>query len=510
MAAAVKLFDHLGREMRVRRRTQGWDAGGTGRRAANWQASRSSINSLISGEMPLIRDRSRDMTRKNGWIASGLESFVANAVSTGIRPQPQTENDELRKQILEAWEEWVEESDADGLLSFYGQQSLVVRSQREGGEVFVRFRDRRPEDGLSVPLQLQVLEAELCDASRNEEIGSGRRIRNGIEFDALGRRVAYHMYREHPGEHVSLRSAEIVRVPAAQVAHVFDVMRPGQIRGVPALATVLARIYTVDKYEDAVAYKQEIGNLFAGFLTRAGDLDVFGENDASGEPVQTDDDGTPIVTLEPGTMQEVPDGYKLEFSDPPDVGASYAEFMRTQLRYFAVGGCGVTYEQMTGDLTGVNFSSIRTGLLEMRRRLEAFQQRVVIFQFCRKVWRRWMEAAVLSGRIQVPRGELSRVMRATWLAPGWDWVDPEKDVRAVVRLIRAGLTSRRREVMRRQIDVEELDREIAADNARARDLGLVLDSDPSSDSGGEARAAALTEPAAGNEGGEGRAALAIA
>ncbi len=506
MARAVRLYDHLGRTIPARR-SQGWDAGGTGRRARHWEASRSSINSLISGEVPLIRDRTRDVHRKNGWASAGLASFVANAVGKGIRPRPRTENDELRAHILEAFEEWTEQSDADGNEDFYGQQATICRAQREGGEAFVRFRDRRPDDGLAVPLQLQVLEAELCDASRNEEFGNGRRIRSGVEFNVLGQRVAYHMYREHPGEFVSLRSAEVVPVPASQVAHVFEVMRPGQIRGIPALATVLARIYTLDKYDDAVVERQMLGNMFSGYLRTKGDLDIFGENSESGAPIEEDEDGTPLAGLEPGTVYKLPDGYEMQFTDPPDVGAAYEQFMRMQLLYFAA-GAGVTYEQLTGDLRSVNFSSIRTGLLEMRRRLEQFQQRVLIFQFCRKVWRRWVETAILSGRIQVPRSALAGVMRAAWLPPGWDWVDPEKDVRATVREIRAGLTTRAREVAKRQIDVEELDRELAAERARERELELVLDSNPSSDGDGSARASALTEPAAGGQGEEGGAASA--
>jgi len=264
-----------------------------------------------------------------------------------------------------------------------------------------------------------------------------------------------------------------VRVPADQVVHLFRPLRPGQIRGEPWLARALVKLHELDQYDDAELVRKKTAAMFAGFITRLAPEDaIMGE----GEP---DVDGAAVAGLEPGTMQVLPPGEDVKFSDPADVGSAYGEFLRTQFRAVAV-AAGITYEQLTGDLSGVNYSSIRAGLLEFRRRCEMIQHGVIVHQLCRPVWRAWMTQAVLAGALTAPGfgDRPAPWLKVKWIAQGWQWVDPEKEFKAMVLAIRAGLMSRAEAISAFGHDAEALDREIAADNARADDLGLVFDSDP--------------------------------
>jgi lambda family phage portal protein len=146
------------------------------------------------------------------------------------------------------------------------------------------------------------------------------------------------------------------------------------------------------------------------------------------------------------------------------------DFLRLQLRAVAA-GLGVMYEQLTGDLSGVNYSSIRAGLIEFRRRIEAVQYSVLVFQFCRPVWQRFILTEILTGRLA---GKVEDFAPVNWVCPGFAWVDPLKDAEAEGTAIAAGLMSRRQAVAARGYDVEALDAEIAADNARAAKLGLAF------------------------------------
>lgn len=459
-------------------RASAYDSGSQQRRARTWQPTTENINALLSGEVDTIRRRARDEIRKNPWAARGLSSWVANIVGTGIRPNPNTEDSDLKREIQAAWDEWCDEADADGCSPFYGLQALVARSFSEGGDCFVRLRVRRPEDGLSVPLQLQVLEAEMVDPTLNRlPTGQGFEVRAGIEFNVLGQRTVYHMFRAHPGERFGrLRGAgTTVPVPANQVIHVFPVLRPGQIRGVPGLATVLAMLHDIREVDDAHVMRAKIQNLYATFET------IPSKDDGSvldGASVEYDEDDAeiPTTTAAAGSHVLLPAGHDIKFGEPPTGSIDYEAFIRTKLRSVAA-GAGVTYEQLSNDLSGVNFSSIRAGLIEMRREFELIQRNVLIFQFCRPVWRRWLETAVLSGRIDIPASALPALLRARWQPPGWEYVEPEKDIRTAVRKIRAGLSSRTLEAAKMGLDIELLDAEIAADNARAKALGLILDSD---------------------------------
>ncbi len=475
------LYDADGKVVR-RVSSSNWDASATrGRRAVNWSPSNLSVNSLLTGDAVTLRSRSRDEVRRNPWAAQALGAFVSNVVGSGIRPKPRVddEREEYGREVKEAWDEWVDECDADGTSDFYGLESLVCRAFQEGGDALVRFRPRRPSDGLSVPLQLQVLEAEMLDYTKNETISPGRMVQAGIEFDVLGRRRGYWIFRRHPGESLHLggvASTESVFVPADQVVHVFQVLRPGQIRGIPGLASVLARLHEIREVDDGYVLRTKIQNLYATF-EEVPSLEAGSILDTDGDP--TDDEEIPTVTAGPGSHAVLPPGHEIKFGNPPKDAGDYSSFVKTQLHAIAM-GAGSTYEDVTGDLEGVNFSSIRAGLIRYRRAIDQVQRNVLVFQLCRPVWRRWLETALLAGRISAPKTprELARLLRAEWQPPGWEYVEPEKDVRAAVRRIRAGLSSPTKEAAKLGCDLDEILAQTAKDFKRARDLGLMLDSDP--------------------------------
>ena len=181
----------------------------------------------------------------------------------------------------------------------------------------------------------------------------------------------------------------------------------------------------------------------------------------------------------PGTMMDLEPGEDVKFTEPADVGGNYEAFERqTLLRIGA--GLGLPYDMLTGDLSQTSYSSIRAGILSFRRLCEQIQYGVFIFQFCRPVWRAFIEQAVLAGQLDARDYQANRAdyLAVEWHTPKWAWVDPEKDVKAEILAIRAGLKSRSMSINETGMDEEEVDRQIAKDNERADELGLVLDSDP--------------------------------
>ena len=459
-----------------------YDGTGFGRRTLAWQVANPGAVAALLTTQTELRAKSRDLVRRNTWAHAALESFVANAIGTGIKPQSLVTDAVLRESIQALWSDWTDCADAAGLTDFYGLQALACRAMLEGGEALVRLRYRRPEDGLPVALQLQVLEPEHLPVTLNTQAENGNVIRAGIEFDRLGRRVAYHLYRSHPEDGVfapmsGAGGLQTARVKADEILHLFRPLRPGQIRGEPWLARALVKLQELDQYDDAELVRKKTAAMFAGFITRLGPEDhLMGEGAA-------DQNGVALAGLEPGTLQILEPGEDVRFSQPADVGGSYSDFLRMQFRAVAA-AMGVTYEQLTGDLTQVNYSSIRAGLLEFRRRVEALQHGVIVHQLCRPIWQAWMEQAVLEGALVMPgfaRGGPARrrgYLACKWIPQGWQWVDPEKEFKALQLAIRSGLMSRSEAISSFGYDAEDVDREIAADNARADALGLVLDSDP--------------------------------
>lgn len=460
-----------------------------GRRTKAWSPSGSGPNAAISGNLATLRRRSRHLARNDPYGGSAIDKLVSNIVGTGIRPQSQADDPAIASAIDTLWGDWIEEADTAGQLDFYGLQALAVRSMLEGGECFIRLRARRPADGLSVPLQIQLLESEFVDAAYNHSYGDGRYVRAGIEFDAIGRRRGYWMYGAHPSDAHFGPTMDLQRrfVPADEVIHLYRPERPGQIRGVPLLSGAILRLWGLDKFDDATLLRQEIAGLFAGFVTRQPDNDDSGVNPVTGqEPADTDDDDVPMVGLEPGTMQELQPGEDIRFPTPPGTDNTYPEFMRQQLLAISA-RVGLPYELLTGDMSHVNDRTLRGILLEFRRRVEQDQQQTVIHQLGRPIRRRWLDLAVLSEALSVPgyRRRRRQVARTRWIPQGWKHIHPLQDVQADREEVRAGFASRTQKVRERGHDAEAIDEENQQDNQRAEDKGLAYTSDGRYELGGQ-------------------------
>lgn len=462
------------------RQVSPYEAAGHTRRTLDWNPPEQTANSGLIYGLSVQRSRSRHAARNDGYAKGTIDRLVTNIVGTGIKPLSQAPDPNVRAQIHELFERWTDESDADGLLDFYGLQSLVAREWLEGGECFIRRRPRLASDGLSVPLQLQVIEPEQLPTLYNTNLSNGNRVRGGIEFDPIGRRVAYWFYAERPDLDI-LNVGVWRRVPADQIAHVFDPLRAGQNRGVPLLSPALLRFLSIDKIDDATITREYIANLFAGFVK----LDVgIGQQDntsrLTGLTTQTTGaTAQPTVSMEPGTLQQLDPGETIEFSKPPGAGAHYGDFIKHQLRG-ACAATGVPYEVVTGDMSGLNDRIMRVLLGEFRRRVMASQHQGMVYQACRPEWEWWFDAAVLSGKLTMPADYFinpARWRAVKWMPQGWPYINPVQDIEASRDAVRNGFSSRSAEVSQQGEDAEIIDQQNKADNARADNLGVKYDSD---------------------------------
>ena len=457
--------------------TPAYNSAGTGRRLRAWRPPNAGPN--LGGTIDQIVTRSRDLVRNNPWAGAAVDRYVSNMVATGIQAKA-VNGTPAEKAIVDALHKaWAPVADADGVLIFEAMQALAAREWKEAGEVFVRLRNRRPEDGLPVPLQLQMIESEQCPRSYYAMASNGNSIREGIEVNGIGRRVAYWMYRAHPGELNTgiVNAGELVRVPAEQIIHLFRPLRAGQLRGVPDLASVAAKAYGLENISSNVDLRMQLGNLFTVFFekTKGGGDSVLDELAPDGV---AEDDGTPIAGLEPGTAVELPDGWKPVFSTPPGPGTDYPNYMRFGLMSFAA-RIGVPYEILTGDIRDISDRALKLILLEFHRLIEMDLWLYMIPQFCQRIRAAWWDQAVIAGALVAPDYATNPgLYRETlWMPEGWPYSHPVQDVTADEKAIAAGLTSRSKLVLRRGEDPSDIDNEQAADNARADALGLRYTSD---------------------------------
>lgn len=405
-----------------------------------------------------IRARAGHACRNMPWASRAVEAWATALVAeTGLRPQSLHPSPDRRRLVDELFAAWAEGCDACGRTTLAGQQQVICRGLVEAGESFVRLV---PGDGPAVPFRLQVRDPAQIDANSHADRGNGIRVRAGIEFDAHGRRTAYHVLPDPPGEPFAT-SLQPVRVDAADVCHIYEPLAPGQVRGISWLAPVLLKLRDLDAYSDAQLLRQKIGALHAALLYSP---------DGSAGPYAGEQTGSALESgLEPGTIKVLPSGFDVKFSDPPELGQEYDAFQRWCLREIA-SGLGLPFELLTGDLSAVNYSSIRAGLVEFRRRVDTLRNQVLVPLLLAPVWRRFIDIAVLTGTLPADDPDIGRV---GWIAPPWRWVDPLKDAEAEIMAINAGLRSRAEIVAEHGRDIEQVDRERAEDRRREQALGLV-------------------------------------
>lgn len=467
-------------------------ANGNGRRSQTWRVGSYGPNTAIVWALDELRRKSRDQARRNPYAGAAVDKLTSNMIGTRIVPRSlaarptidlsadeaervKKEDAAFRAKVQALWLEWTDVADSVGAFDFYGLQMMAARGMVEGGETFTRLRTRLLTDGLPVPLQLQVLEGEHCPHLKTD---ATNRIRQGIQYDAIGKRSGFWLYREHPGDGiVTAGGFQEVLVPASDVCHLFRASRPGQDRGEPWLARALRTLYDLDGYLDAELLRKKNAARLVGFIRR-----TFAEGDdlPGGGPLGTDppdDAGAATVEFEPGTLQVLADGEDVTFSNPPDSGPNFDLFVREAKRQVAA-ALGLLYELLSGDYSQLNDRTLRAALNDFRRAVEGWQHHHVVFQFCRPIWNRWFDLALMSGVLTLPAG-MSRAQAAAvkWIPQAWPYIHPVQDVQGKAMEVQSGFSSRTQKVAEGGYDAEAVDAENKADNDRADALGLAYTSD---------------------------------
>lgn len=402
-----------------------YDAAKRDRNTEGWIATGGSANAETGPALDIVRRRARDLTRNNPLATSAVRKLAAKIWGTGIVPRPAaTEPDESKARLKENWATFVANSDPEGLTTFYGQMNLATRCIVESGESLIRWYDRPASREFPSPVQCEILEPDFLDTLRCEQLSNGNVVIQGIEIDTYGRRAAYWLFDEHPGETPIIRARSYLskRVPAEQVSHLFDRLRPGQVRGISWFAPVAIAMRDLDDYEFAERLRKKIAACLSVFITRSDDADPVEIGEGKDEERGGQKTGRRLEKIRPGTINYLRQGEEATFVNPPSA-EGYAEYMIMQMHAIAA-GLGPAYHMLTGDLRQVNYSSMRGGELDFRSLLDGWQQFMAIPQGCAPAWRRIHLAARRLGKGP------DEWRPAIWQVPARPWVDPATESEA--------------------------------------------------------------------------------
>lgn len=460
-----------------------YDAAGKGRGNEWVRGSGTSQNAEVRHALVLLRNRHRELSRNNGYVSAAVDATVSLTIGDGIQPVARAKSAKKRKLAQELMDEWAQSTfcDFDGQLTLAGLQALVMRTETESGEGLALRNFKRMRD-VRVPLQIRILEGDYLDHLRDGMV-AGQRVVQGVVFNALDERAGYYLYRHHPGDgSATLGGSQLVS--AAEVAHVYEIARPGQVRGVPRGAPVMNRARNTDQFQDARLRQQLVAACLAAFVTQ-------------GEEGKLKGDVLP-TKLEPALIARLGPDESVSFATPPSISGQ-GEFITGEEHVIAK-AYGLNHQVLTGNISGANFASSKVGRIDVYGNVGRWRRTMIIPQFCKRVERWFLEAAELGGF------DLTGVT-FDWTPPRSEILNLRDDIPALIKQARGGFGSLFG--LLRSLgysDPRALLLEIKEANDFLDEHGIVLDSDPRRvTNGGQLQGTAgsgAEPPPDDNEGGE--------
>ncbi|MCK0533410.1 phage portal protein [Sphingobium sp. MAH-33] len=429
---------------------RGFQAGVTDRLTSKWTTTDETVNMSLLRHLRAMRARSRDFARNNEYgrkFFSLVRTHVVGPVGFTLKVdcrRPDGTVDKADSQLIgAAYRRWGRRGNFDvtGRLSETQFDALALIMVARDGEALVRVvegRDRGPHR-----IQLQLLPGHLLDEDHNRDLANGHRIRMGVEFDAFMKPVAYHLrVMDGSADMHGTASQRYQRVDASEIFHLFIPEEIDQWRGVPWAYVALRDAKHLDQFDEAALVAANVGAAKMGFFQQ--------KDPEAGPPMQVDgeegdgyasDRGDFVSSAEPGTFDIIPDGYELKEYDPTYPNEVYDPFTRNVLRRLST-GLLVANHSLTGDLTQVNFSSIRAGTLDERDMWKTIQGWYA--EIKAEIFERWLGRALIHDAElkRLPFTKFDKFNAPVFFGRRWDWVDPSSDAAADRESVALGVRSR--------------------------------------------------------------------
>jgi lambda family phage portal protein len=422
---------------------RGYDAASSDRLNFSWTAGNACADDDLLRALDKLRARSRDLAYNNEYAKKYLQMVVTHIVGpNGFNLQNLSNDfgkpDELARQVIEqAFDAWSRKGvcEIGGQYAFQELQRQIIRAVARDGEALV-LKLRGKDAGNAYGYALRLIEIDRLPASYNGKAKNGNRIIMGVEIDAIGKPVAYWI--NFGDLHLGAASPLLTRIEAERVLHIFHAERAEQHRGAPWMHAIMGGLKQLGAYSESAIVASRVGASKMGFFTAP-------DGDPAALAGGKDDEGEFLTDADPGTFGVLPAGYGFTPFDPDYPQANYDSFIKSCLRGIS-SGLGVSYNTLANDLEGVNFSSIRSGVLEERDNWIVLQN-WFIESFMRPVFSDWIEAALLKGAIafgsgtSLPANKREKFTEHTWQGRRWQWVDPLKDLNSSILAIENGLAS---------------------------------------------------------------------
>jgi lambda family phage portal protein len=375
-----------------------------------------------------LRQLARHQEQNHDLALGVLNTLVNNTVGAqgiGIEPQPRkrdgTIDDKLAREILKLHKDWARNPEVTRQHDWPSAQRLLARSWFRDGEVFSQQLIGQVfalDHGTEVPYSIEMLE---CDFVPMDMSATQPTIQQGVEINAWGRPVAYHVYKADPNESQGfLRyQGQTKRIAAGDMLHLKTVHRIRQLRGVSVFASVLNRFDDLKDYEESERIAAKIAASMAAFI-RKGSPDQY---------TPDNDEAPRSMRMRPGMIfDDLKPGEEIGTIDTNRPNPNLETYRSGQLRAVAA-GAGPTYSSIARNYNGT-YSAQRQELVEGWSTYAVlaaeFTSRIV-----RPVYESFIATAVASGKLRIPADvDRATLNDAIYLAPQMPWIDPKKEAEA--------------------------------------------------------------------------------
>ncbi len=401
--------------------------------------SMTGIREMIRWRQMNMRDRAREMERNNSLARGMLDRAVENIIGPGMEVEARTADPDFNLRAMELWRQEKDQFDITGMREFGDLQKIIFRSALRDGDVGCVMVRR----GLTN--RIQVIEGDYIDSMNKAALDTPSQV-HGIDLNGDSRPTAFHVI----GYQKDNARTETV-VPARNFIFLTNTNRATEIRGEPVFAQVFDKFDSIDKTIEAVVLAARIAACF-GAVVRSGMSGSAFPNLQTAMNSQGNQQR--LATIEPGMIQYLKPGEDIVQINPTQPAQNFPEFIATLLRFIGV-NLGMPLELILLDFSRTNYSSARASLQQayraFRSRQTTFKTRVLV-----KLWRWWISSKVKNGQLIVPPAIAQNFWKHEWIAPGWSWVDPTKEIQAAMMEVDGGFNTLTNIAMQHGRDFYEL------------------------------------------------------
>ena len=393
-----------------------------------------------------LRQRSAQLFQENLYARGIIRRLINNEINTGLCLEsiPEESILGLEDDELGDWSENVETRfslwarshkicDYLQLNSFYSIQKAARIEALVTGDCLVVLRQTVRTRLPSIQL-ISGNKIQTPLGNSGDNLPSGHKIRYGVEIDAIGRQVAYHVIDDVGSQR---RIAAYGARSGRRVAWLLygTENRLEDVRGQPLLALVLQSLKEIDRYRDSAQRKAVVNSFLAMFIKKTEDKQ--GTRPISGGAVRRDQVVTDNIGRNEGedvrrynTASQIP-GLVIEElqtgEEPQAFGSNGTDTDLGQFEHIILQGVSWALE-IPPEILTLSFNSNYSASQAAINELKLYQNRVRTDfgeHFCQPIYNEWFISEVLTGRLDAIgfldawRDPLQFDKFAAWLSSDW-------------------------------------------------------------------------------------------